>query len=186
MVSTTGKPEGVTAMPQCARASPVAWEARYGFTCGDHELTLTAPSISAAQARAVREGEAQFALVVEEPVIFLCARFGEEVPWTSAEVCWHALPREARRLPPGAGVEGETRALLHVLLRQAPTGPYLAERNVTLWLDFTRALHEAIREQAQSPPDPRAYQRAAARLRLRGPSPESFIGLARARSLGSP
>jgi hypothetical protein len=186
MVVTTDQSGERAAPRQRPSSTGEGWESRYDYCCGDHELILTAPRVTAAQAGAVESGEAQFALIVEEPVIILCSRFGEEVPWTAAPVCWHSLPSEARRLPPSAGSPDEVRALLHVTLEEGLTGRRRAERNLTLWLDFTRALNEAIRDQVQSAPDPRAFQHASAKLKLRAPTPESLIGLARARSLGSP
>jgi hypothetical protein len=76
--------------------------------------------------------------------------------------------------------------LLYGSPHEKADGRRQSERDVTLWLDVTRALHEAIREQARWPLDPGQYRRAADRVRQRCPTPEALVAFARARSLGNP
>jgi hypothetical protein len=159
---------------------------RYVYCHGEHELLLTAPEITAEQAEALEREDAEFALVIEEPAILLCARFGDAIPWLAAPFCWHDLTRESRRLPPAPHSPEERRAFLQVTLAESATRRLRAVRNVTLWLDFTRSLHEAIRDQARTTFDPNEYERVLSRLRLRHPTVESLVASARVRCLGSP
>jgi hypothetical protein len=159
--------------------------ARYTYD-GEHELVLVLRDVDKNQAEAVRHGEAEFALLLDEPLILIGARFGDAVPWTFASYCWHLLPRDERVLPPEADAPGEARALLHVALVEQGGGQVRAERNVTLWLAFTRALHEAIREQARTVLDPKQHERALARLRRAFPSPEALATRAAHRTIGDP
>jgi hypothetical protein len=161
-------------------------QSRYVYCDGEHELLLTTQEITAAQAEALERADAEFALVIEEPAILLCVRFGDSIPWSATPFCWHALPRESRRLPPAAHSPEERRALLQVTLAESATRRPRAVRNVTLWLDFTRSLHEAIRDQARTTFDPKEHERVLSRLRLRHPTIESLVASARVRCVGSP
>jgi len=160
--------------------------ARYSYAEGDHALTFTAPRVTRNDIRRFLESTAEFALVVDEPVVFICAKVGDLIPWVAAEVAWDAVPRDARRLPPPAGSSTESRALLQTTLVDGTTGQTVAIRNVTLWLDFTRALHDALRDQARSGVDPREYRRVSGKLRLRCPNAQALVSLAGVRSMGSP
>ena len=75
---------------------------------------------------------------------------------------------------------------MHLSLFEAGDATPRAVRNVTLWLDFTRALNGALREQAKQRIDPRAYDRVAARLRDRCPTTDLLVARSRVRSPGSP
>jgi hypothetical protein len=176
--SARRSPQGVVA--------PRREGARYTYDVGEHELILTLRDVGDRQVEAVRRGEAEFALLLDDPLILIGARFGDAVPWTFASYCWHLLPRGARALPPASGAPGEARALLHVALVDWGSGQVRAERNVTLWLEFTRALHEAIREQARTVFDPKEHERALARLRRAHPSPEALAARAAHRTIGAP
>jgi hypothetical protein len=159
---------------------------RYVYCDGEHELLLTTPEITAEQAEALKRADAEFALVIEEPAILLCVRFGDSIPWSATPLFWHALPRESRRLPPAPHSPEEMRALLQVTLAESATRRLRVVRNVTLWLDFTRSLHEAIRDQARTTFDPNEHERVLSRLRLRHPTVESLVASARVRCVGSP
>jgi hypothetical protein len=159
---------------------------QYVYCHREHELLLTAREITTAQAEALERADADFALVIEEPAILLCARFGDAIPWLAAPFCWHGLPRESRQLPPAPHSPEERRALLQVTLSDSVTRRLRAVRNVTLWLDFTRSLHEAIRDQARTTFDPKEHERVLSRLRLHHPTVESLVASARVRCVGSP
>jgi hypothetical protein len=126
--------------------------AEFAFGPGGHELTVFSAGIGPDLVDAVRRGPAEFALVVEGPVIVLAYRFGESIPWGDAPYCWHLQP-EFRRVVPAAVVAPEARALLWITLVGADDGIIHAQRGMTLSPPFTRALHDAIRAQAMSPFD---------------------------------
>lgn len=142
-----------------------AWPAGSEFAFGPagHELTIFHPSIEAGLVEDVRRGPAEFALIVEAPVIVLAFRFGEAGGWYEAPYCWHLQP-EFRRIVPAAVEADEARALLWITLVGADDGLIHAQRGMTLSPPFTRALHDAIRSQAMSRFDPNQCTEAISRL----------------------
>ena len=147
---------------------------------------MTLRGVESHHAMAVARGEAEFALIDESPLLMLCARFGDAIPWISAPFCWHHLPSEERVLPPAAGSEDERRIQLQIILIDGDDGSVKATRCVTFSLDFTRALNEAIREQARLPFDPREQERRLKELKRRCPTPHAMVAYAAARTLGLP
>src|SRR5947209_5886255 len=65
-----------------------------------HELVLVYRGVTASEARAVGFGKASFALVVEPPLIVLCYRFGDAIPWSAAPYHWHRVPDAERLILP--------------------------------------------------------------------------------------
>lgn len=75
--------------------------AEYRYRRGDHELVLSLHGITDLQAEAVAGGEAEFALMIEGPLLVLGYRFGDAVPWAAtAPLHWQGLPPEERVVPP--------------------------------------------------------------------------------------
>jgi len=160
---------------------------RYDYRDGEHELTLIHRGAGRREARSLTAGAAEFALVVEGPLLLLCARFGEAIPWALAPYrpAGPVARAEARALPqPGA--ETASRALVTTTLIDPAGGPALARRGATVSLDFTRALHDAVRERALAPDDPAAIRRAWDRLRRSASTPMALAESAVVRSIGSP
>jgi len=166
--------------------SPDLDRAQYSYFRGDHELTLTLRGVEGHHAAAVARGEAEFALIDELPLLMLCARFGDEIPWISSPICWHEIPGGDRVLPPLAGSDAERRLQLQIVLIDGDDGSVKATRCVTFTLDFTRALNGAIREQARLPYDPREHDRRLKDLRRRCPTPHAMVAYAAARTPGLP
>jgi hypothetical protein len=148
-----------------------------------HHLNLSIRGLTDAQVKAVRDEDAEFALVVEEPLILVCCRFGAAVPWMIATFCWHLVPRPMRSLPPAAGLPGEEPLRLAVRLLELKDGSVRAERKLPLDLDFTRALHEAILDQARLNFDPRSLERTQAGLERHYPTPSAVVARARVHCL---
>ncbi len=159
-------------------------EAYYTFRGGEHELQLACPKIQKAMVKAIGEGDAEFALIMEETFLGLCCRFEGAIPWVCSFYEWHDTAR-ADRTSSAATVSGETRVPLDVLLVEERDGPIHASRCITLSLDFSRALVGAIREQARLPVDPIGGHRALARLRRACPTPEALAASATVRSSGN-
>jgi hypothetical protein len=129
------------------------------------------------QIAAFQQGGCELALVLEEPLLLVCSRFGNELPWSAAAFQWQQVPRPARALPkepepPGAGVE------LVATLVEASDERVLARRVVTLAPPFARALHDAILEQARFPYDPSHDRRAMDGLRRRFPGIGGLVAFA--------
>src|SRR5262245_28591955 len=76
-------------------------KAEFAFGPGGHELTLFHPEIGPGVIDDVRRGPAEFALIVEPPILVLAYRFGEAIPWEDTAYSWHLQP-EFRRVVPGS------------------------------------------------------------------------------------
>jgi len=166
--------------------SPDLHRAQYTYFRREHELTLTLYGVESHHAIAVTRGEVEFALIDESPLLMLCVRFGEAIPWISSPFCWHDVPSEDRVLPPAVGSDDERRLQLQIVLVDGDDGSVKATRCVTFTLDFTRALNEAIREQARGPYDPRGQERRLKELKRRCSTPQAMVAFAAARTLGLP
>jgi hypothetical protein len=170
--------------PYALRRNRSSAGAEYAFRDGDHELTLFVEGPDDRHVESVTKGEAEFAMLVEDQLLVFLARFGDAIPWIGACFWWHLVPRAEQKLPQfGGGYEA--RALLATSLVDAETELVRARRCTTLSLDFSRALNEAILEQAHYPFDPSSQRRSLTRLLKRYPNPEAMVAGAKLRSFGS-
>jgi hypothetical protein len=128
----------------------------YSFRRGQHELLLCLSQLSEDEVVAVREGKAEFGLLIYGLVIFLLYRFGEAIAWSDAPYSWHRVPPEQRQLPE-TPTTAEIRAWLSVALVDADRNVVRALRRGILSPDFTRALHAAIADQAAGPWNPENF-----------------------------
>ncbi|MBI5549321.1 MAG: hypothetical protein HY901_36005 [Deltaproteobacteria bacterium] len=135
---------------------------QYSYRGGQHELVLFLRQPSPQEVQAARTGRADFALVVEPPVLLLCYRFSCGGPWSDAPFSWHLVPASERATPPDP--TGEERATLQVVLVDAATGLVQALRLLSFAPPFTAALHRAIRAQALIPWEPRAFDATLSKL----------------------
>jgi len=156
----------------------------FSYSPGGHELTVFQAGIHEGMVREVSRGEAEFALIVEAPLLILAYRFGESIAWADASYSWHLQPADWRAIPPEEDSPGE-RALLWISLVGAADGIIHAQRGMTLSPGFTRALHRAIRSQAQVCFDPHECAAAIARISLNFPSACDRLSLAIARTMGN-
>ena len=156
---------------------------QYNWRGGQHELLMWLASPSRAEISDIRQGQAEFALVVEPPLIVLLYRFGRAIPWSDAPYSWHLVPEAEQTLPDTTDAI-EPHALLQVILVDASTGLVQGLRAVSFSPAFTAALHSAIAEQAGQPWDAGAYNAALASLYGRYPSSTELLGQARSRTRG--
>jgi hypothetical protein len=185
VLSSTNLPDIVGARPDALVGLDGEFQSRYLYIDGEHDLSIWTKAVNRRQAQAVREREAEFALMVEEPLIVFCARFGDQIPWTASFYSWHLVPRNRRTLPPRPEAPDERRAFVSISLATLENGPAKATRNVTLSLDFTRALNVAIREQAKLSFTNQSYQRALSSLGRRYPAAADLAARATIRTSGS-
>lgn len=160
--------------------------AHYNYYDNGHELQLLMASPTREEIRAAREGEAEFALLVEGPVIFILYRFGGEagIPWGDAPFTIHLVTEDRRQLPPLEETE-EARALAVTMLIDARTGVIKTLRALSFSPGFTRALHAAIRDQwAQGWPGRAAYDVAVEEAYRRYPTTEAMLDAAEVRTRG--
>jgi hypothetical protein len=163
-----------------------AWPegAQFTYGPGGHELTLFRSDIRGDVVDAVGYGKAEFALIVEPPLVVLTYRFGQSIGWGDAPYCWHLQPT-SQRVVPSVDYSPEARALLWITLVDTEDGIVRAQRGVTLSPSFTRALHSAIRAQALMTFNAEECTSAISKVFLTYNNAADRLGLAKARTVGN-
>ena len=128
--------------------SPSAEPALTALRDSGHELVLNYEGVSHREISAVRWGQASFALIVEPPLIVLCYRFGEAVPWALAPFRWNEFSAQDRMTVQWDEQEFLAQANLKVSLVEAADGRVLANRVAPLSRSLSRAWVAAIRRQS--------------------------------------
>ncbi len=159
--------------------------AEYQYRLGSHGLVLATRGVTPHHEAAVGRAEAEFALVVEEPLFVLGYRFGDVMTWSwTAPYNWHFAPPTERVVPEAVRLTPETYArlwaTLWITLVDADDGRVRVRRAVALRPEFTHALHGVLREQALRPFRGAAADRALDRLRY-ADTPLSLRALVRVR-----
>jgi hypothetical protein len=158
--------------------------AQFSSSPGGHELTLFSSDICEETVHEVSRGRAEFAMIVELPVIVIAYRFGQSIPWADVPFSWHLQPVSWRAVPE-LNPSPEARALLWISLVGALDGIIHAQRGLTLSPDFTRRLCGAIRAQAMMAFDPEECTTAISRIFLDYPSTVDRLSLAVAQTVGN-
>lgn len=192
MIESGKSPGTVGRSKQTGRRRPTATRtatasgrshATFAMRMGVFELVLASNDSDVAWVEAIVRGEAEFALIEEDAILLLCYRFGEALPWSVAPYR-SSRDSEQNSYSTATSELVESRALLAVVLRDAQTGRETTIRNLTLSLDFTRAIRAAVREQGCASADPRAWQRAVERLARSYPNITSMVARCEVRTLG--
>ncbi len=121
----------------------------YNYRNGSHELRMFVNKPSVADIQIVREGGLKFYLYKRDSVIFFVYDFTAGFVGGCA-YSYHLVPKDEQILPPEPASENEC-DLLTIFLVDARTGILRAMRTCTFSPRFTRALADAIREQAAKP-----------------------------------
>jgi hypothetical protein len=158
--------------------------AQYTYGPNGHELTILLTDINERLVQDVGYGEAEFGILVDLPVIVLAYRFGESIPWSDVPYCWQLQPPHCRIVPPPDS-SYETRALLWITLVGANDGLIYAQRGMTLAPEFTRLLHDAIRNQARMPFLADRCLAAVGKMLVAHPNTKARLPLAQARTIGN-
>jgi hypothetical protein len=141
--------------------------AGYSFRLGGHELRIFLGGATRREVEAVRAGSVEFGFFAKPPGLFLITRFGSQLS-VHCSYNWHRVSPDERTLPPPSEeTSPELRALITIILVEAPTGVVLALRGVTFSPEFTRALHRAIGDQVGTPYDRAAHEHWADRMTAR-------------------
>ena len=148
------------------------------------ELTLFYRDISEVVIADIQRGPAEFAMIVDHPLVVVAYRFGTSSFWNDVPYCWHLQPSH-RRIIPKIDPSPEARALLWVSLIGANDGIIHAQRGLTLSPSFTSALHHTLRSQAMTGFVPEDCTSAISRLYLRYPSITDRLSLAVVRTMGN-
>jgi hypothetical protein len=149
----------------------------YRFDLDGHQLLREVQGATEGQVAALQQGECELAVVLEEPLLIVCSRFGEDLPWSASVFQWHQIPRPARALPRVPDPSGADASLVASLV-EASDGRVVARRVLTLTTPFARSLHEAILEQARFPYDPTRERRALDGIRRRCPGIGGLVAYA--------
>jgi hypothetical protein len=139
---------------------------QYNLCWGRHELVMFIGSPTPSEIGAVRSGRAEFALLVEGPILFFLYSFephfaGRGIDWSEAPFSWHLVPENQRTLPDVQSTP-EARGVLRIILVDAHTGIVKALRTVNLAQEFTEQLRQAIQEQAAKAWNAEEYDQALA------------------------
>jgi hypothetical protein len=151
---------------------------------GGIELTLFRRDIEDDLVTDVMSEPAEFAIIVDLPLIILAYRVGNSISWNDVPYSWHLQPVGGREIPPRF-YSPEMRILVWISLVGARDGIIHAQRGMTLSPAFTAAIHEAIRAQATSSFSPALCTAAISRLYLQYPDTVDRLLLAVARSKGN-
>lgn len=173
-VYEVGKPyrPGRTSWPEATQ---------YHYMAGEHHLQVFMRQPRNVEVQAYRDGPADFALVVDGPVIALLWRFGG-TPWSDAPYSWHMVPADQRVAPPAGDLPEGKGALLTTMLIGADDGVIRVIRTIGLGTAFSNRLHAAIRAQAADAAwDQAGYDERLDQLYASYPSTELMLSAAVAR-----
>jgi hypothetical protein len=154
------------------------------FGSGGPELTVFHREIGDDLVDDVRRGPAEFALIVELPLIVLAYRLGESIPWNNVPYSWHLQPEQRRVIPSELHAIDE-RSLLWITLVGATDGIIHAQRGLTLSPDFTQSLHEAIHAQAMTAFEAIECAAAISSIYLRKMPMVDLLAMAKTRTMGN-
>ena len=145
----------------------------YRYDRSGHEVLRIVRGVDDELAAAVSREPVDLALVIEYPLVVMCSRVGEALPWMGAPYHWHRVRRSDRVLP-NSEYDVMAGSKIDLMLLEGQGGRVRAVRSLTLPVDFTRVLFEAILEQARFNYDPTEERRALAALARRCPTPGSL------------
>jgi hypothetical protein len=144
--------------------------ADYNYRAGGHELRLFLQGISKDEILAVREGKAEFGLLIDQPELYVISRFWRpdaskiQMSFDCSYQWWRVSAAERTAPPAWEEVSPAARSLVTVILVEATNGVILALRAVTYSPEFSRSINHAIADQAALPYDPAEHDRRVAAL----------------------
>jgi hypothetical protein len=149
----------------------------YRYDQRGHELLRIVRGVEADMVAAVTGEPVEIALLIEGPLVVVSSRVGQTLPWAGASYHWHRVWNSERVMPPRA-VDTVAGSRLDLILLEAMGGRVRAVRSLTLPVEFTRVLHEAILDQARYTYNPVEERRAMESLLSRCPTADSVVGYA--------
>lgn len=147
--------------------------AAYRYDRTGHQILRVVRGIAKAKAAWVVQEPVDLALFVDGPLLVMCSRVGESLPWAGASYHWHRVGQPDRLLP-----DPTAEARLDLVLMEGKGGRVRATRSLLLPADFSRMLHESILEQSRYTYDPGEERRAMATLLRRCPTPNAIAAYA--------
>ena len=149
----------------------------YNYRANTHELRLFLARLKNSDVREIRDGPAEFALVLFGDIIFFCSHFGAALPWSDSPYSIHmvkAMYPDEYTLPPEQLAHHEG-AALNITLIACETGIVQAVRLVGLGHTFSLALHQAIRAQPSRPFNQADYDRQLVQAYALYPTTEALL-----------
>ena len=125
----------------------------YNYSVCGHTLLLSLAGPTGRDIHAIKQGEAAFALLVRENIVFLLVKIGGR-PWTATHYNWWINPPFLRPEVQADLESCEAGITLQTCLADARTGLVAATRNFYLSADFGRTLLETVARQVRLGLDP--------------------------------
>lgn len=145
----------------------------FNFRSGVLELRMFFSHLSGSDIRAIKNGPCTFALAVIEDIIYFLFEFGRACPWSDNSYSIHLVSENERTVPPELK-PGEM-ATLTIILVSSEDGIIRAMRQISLGHDFSKALYDAIREQATQPFDRAEHDARIARVYRQYPTTQALL-----------
>jgi hypothetical protein len=100
----------------------------YRYDRNGHELLRIVRGVDDELAAAVSREPVDLALIVEGPLVVICSRVGEALPWSGAPFHWHRVGRSDRVLP-NTEYDGLAGSELDLMLLEGQGGRVRAARS---------------------------------------------------------
>jgi hypothetical protein len=121
---------------------------QYCYYDGVHDLVLFWASPSAQEVRGFNSQSVEFALYVQQPVLFLLYRIADVCEWSDVAYNIHQLRAEEQEVP--KETPGDY-ARVQMTLVDTGTGIIRAKRIVRMGREMTQAMRQTLQQQAQIP-----------------------------------
>jgi hypothetical protein len=121
---------------------------QYCYYDGAHDLVLFWANPSAQEVRGFNGQPVEFALYVQQPVLFLLYRITDVCEWSDVAYNIHQLRAEEQEVP--TETPGDY-ARVQMTLVDAGTGIIRAKRIVRMGREMTQAMRQTLQQQAQIP-----------------------------------
>lgn len=150
----------------------------FNYRAGALELRMFFSRLTGGDIRAIKSGACSFHLAVIDGVIFFLFQFGRACPLSDNSYSIHLVPEDERTIPPE--LHADEMALLTIILVSSEDGIIRALRQISLGHDFSKALYDAIREQAARPFSRSEHDAVIARVYRQYPTPQALLTQSRA------
>lgn len=145
---------------------------QYCYRDGVHDLVLFWTRPSPDEVNGFRTRPVEFALYVQQPVLFLLYRIANVCEWSDVAYNVHQLRPEEQAVP--ANPPGD-RARVQMTLVDASNGIILAKRVVGMGPAMTQALRHTLREQTQLPYSRFDYEALVQQAYARYPDSDAML-----------
>jgi hypothetical protein len=151
--------------------------ALYRYDRGGHEILRIVRNLDDDLVESVSREPVDLSLVIEGPLVVMCSRVGEALPWASAAFHWHRVRRSDRILPISE-FDVVSGSKIDLMLLDGCGGQVRVVRSLQLPAEFSRVLFEAILEQSRFNYNPTEERQALKALLRRCPTPGLLAALA--------